>query len=138
MANTTRVTHKEGLSFDIELQGHSLVVDADASVGGQNRGPTPKPLVLSALGGCTGMDVASILKKMQMDYDSFSVEVDGETTDSHPKVYTDIHIRYIFTGQSLDQGKIEKAVTLSLEKYCGVANMLKKITNLTHEVLLNP
>lgn len=138
MSHTTKATHIDGLAFEMEVQGHSFTVDADASVGGKDRGPTPKPLLLSALGGCTGMDVASILGKMQMPYDSFVLEVDGDTSDSHPKVYTDIRLRYIFTGDSLDQSKIEKAVSLSLDRYCGVANMLKQVTNLTHEILLNP
>ncbi len=138
MSHSTKTTFKDGLAFDIELQGHKIAVDADEAVGGKNRGPTPKPLMLAALSGCTGMDVASILQKMQMPYDSFVLEVDGETSDSHPKVYTDIHIRYIFTGDALDEAKIEKAVNLSLDKYCGVANMLKQVTNFSHEILLNP
>ena len=138
MSNTVKATHVDGLAFEMEVQGHSFTVDADPSVGGKDRGPTPKPLVLNALAGCTGMDVASILAKMQMPYGSFVLEVDGDTSDSHPKVYTDIRLRYIFTGDALDQANIEKAVNLSLEKYCGVANMLKQVTNLTHEIILNP
>jgi putative redox protein len=138
MSHTTKATHVDGLAFEMELQGHSFTVDADAAVGGKDRGPTPKPLILSALAGCTGMDVASILAKMKMPYDSFVLEVEGDTSESHPKVYTDIRLRYVFAGDSLDRGKIEKAVDLSLDRYCGVATMLKQVTNLTHEISLNP
>jgi len=81
------------------------------------------------------MDVASILGKMKMPYDSFAVEVDAETTDEHPKVYKSITVRYIFTGSELDRGKIEKAVKLSQEKYCGVNAMLGKTATISAEII---
>lgn len=134
----TKVTHREGLSFDGELQGHKIPLDADPSVGGKDYGPTPKPLMLTSLAGCTGMDVAAILEKMQMPYDSFEVQVEGDTTDQHPKRYSDIRLRYVFTGSDLDQAKIEKAVKLSQEKYCGVSAMLKDVSTVDYEIVLNP
>lgn len=134
----TSITNRDGLAFDAELNGHSIKLDAAAAVGGTDYGPTPKPLLLTSLAGCTGMDVASILAKMQMPYDSFTVEVDGDLSEEHPKVYTAIRLRYVFTGAELDEAKINKAVKLSQEKYCGVSAMLKQITELSYEVLLNP
>ena len=135
MSYITRAEQAEDLSFDIDLQGHRFTVDADESVGGKDRGPRPKALLLSGLAGCTGMDVASILGKMKMPYDSFAVEVDAETTDEHPKVYKSITVRYIFTGSDLDRSKIEKAVNLSQEKYCGVSAMLGKTAAITAHII---
>ena len=134
----TKVTNREGLSFDADLDGHHIKLDADESVGGKNYGPTPKPLTLVSLAGCTGMDVAAILQKMQMPYDSFDVEVDGDVGESHPKTYTDIRIRFVFTGSELEKDKIEKAVRLSQEKYCGISAMLKQVTNISYEIAMNP
>ncbi len=134
----TEITHREGLAFDAQLQNHNLRLDADSSVGGQDYGPTPKALMLTSLAGCTGMDVASILAKMQMPYASFKVEVEGDLSKEHPRVYTAIRVRYLFTGDALDRAKIEKAVKLSQEKYCGVSAMLRQIADLSYEVVLNP
>jgi putative redox protein len=127
-----------GMSFDAELQGHRLTVDADSRFGGQNRGPRPKPLLLAALGGCTGMDVVSLLGKMKMPFDALAVEVQGEAREEHPQVYTRLHIRYILKGSQLDREKIDKAIGLSLDKYCAVTAMLSKTAAVSHEVVLNP
>jgi putative redox protein len=135
MSYITRAEHGEDLSFNVELQGHTFTVDSDEQFGGKDRGPRPKALVLSALAGCTGMDVASILGKMKMPYDSFAVEVDAEQTDEHPKVYKKITLRYIFTGSDLDRSKIEKAVNLSETKYCGVSAMLGKTAEIQTEIV---
>jgi putative redox protein len=125
------------MAFDVELSGLSFGVDAAPEFGGKNHGPSPKPLVLSALAGCTGMDVVSILNKMQMPFDSLAIEVDGTLGEEHPKVYTAIRIRYIVAGGRAELAKIEKAVKLSLDKYCGVAAMLGKTAAITHEIVLN-
>ena len=74
MTHTTRLTWTEGMSFAAELNGHSISLDADSEFGGQERGPRPKGLVLVALGGCTGMDVVSLLKKMRVSYDDFRIK----------------------------------------------------------------
>jgi putative redox protein len=135
MAYITRVEHGDDLSFSVELQGHRFTVDSDEAFGGKDRGPRPKALMLSALAGCTGMDVASILGKMKMPYDSFAIEIDATQTDEHPKVYKAITVRYLFKGGELDRGKIEKAVKLSQEKYCGVYAMLSKTAEITTEIV---
>jgi putative redox protein len=122
------------MAFEVELNGFKLTIDADEKVGGQNKGPRPKPLTLASLGGCTGMDVISILKKMRVEPDYFNIEVSGELTEEHPKYYHKIHIKYIFKGKDLDQIKIDKAVNLSQDRYCGVSELLRKGAELTHEI----
>jgi putative redox protein len=136
MADTTAVWRGD-MSFEIELQGHKFIVDADESVGGTDQGPRPKALLLSSLAGCTGMDVVSILKKMQMPFDRFEIRIDGSTTDSHPKVYNKVTVVYQFWGDSLDNDKIEKAVKLSQDKYCGVSETLKQLAQVGYSIELN-
>jgi putative redox protein len=138
MENHTRIDLKEGMAFDVNVHGHSFRFDAAPAFGGKDYGPPPKTLVLSSLAGCSGMDILAILRKMQMPFDSFAVEVDGTLTEEHPKVYSEIRIKYIFTGQNLDADKIDKAINLSLDKYCGVAAMLKKTAQITYEIVKNP
>ena len=137
-AAKTTLAWQGDMSFAAELQGHRLTVDADPRFGGQDQGPRPKSLLLTALGGCTGMDVVSLLKKMQMPFDSLAIEVEGEAREEHPQVYTRIYIRYILKGNALDQDKIQKAIGLSLDKYCAVTAMLSKTAAVSHEVVLNP
>jgi putative redox protein len=138
MGYVTKLHWGGGLSFDVELDGHHCRVDADQEFGGRDAGPKPKGLLLAALAGCTGMDVASILGKMRMKWDAFSLEVDAETAEEHPKVYTHITVRYILEGDELDRAKIERAVSLSRDKYCGVMAMLAKAAEIDTEILLNP
>jgi len=111
----------DGMSFETELNGHKIYLDADPKVGGKNLGPRPKPLMLVALAGCTGMDVVSILKKMRVEYDGFSVDVEAELTEEHPKKYSGMKIIYRFKGKDLPMDKLKKAVELSKERYCGVS-----------------
>lgn len=124
------------MAFEAEVNGFKLALDADEKVGGTNTGPRPKPLVLVALGGCTGMDVVSILSKMKVVPDYFNVEVSGRMTEEHPKYYDKIHIKYIFRGENLPIDKLEKAITLSQEKYCGVSVMLRKVAEITSEIVI--
>jgi putative redox protein len=134
--STVNVRWTEDMSFDAEVQGFNIKIDADPAVGGKNRGPKPKPFLLVAAGGCTGMDVVSILKKMRVEFDQFNVEVTGELTDEHPKYYHTIHMKYFFKGKDLPMEKLEKAVTLSQDKYCGVSAMLVKAATITHEIIV--
>lgn len=88
VSTSARVQWKQGMVFEAELQGHHFEIDADRKFGGENRGPNPKLLLLAGLAGCTGMDVVAILRKMRQSWDSFYLEVDAETADSHPIIYT--------------------------------------------------
>ncbi len=137
MSSKSIVTHLDGMSFNVELQGYNFKIDSIPEYGGQNKGPTPKPLLLSALGGCTGMDVVSILKKMKLPEFKLQVEVEGFQKDVHPKVYTHIIVRYKFEGEGLSLDKIEKAVHLSETQYCGVSAMLSKSAELSAEIYIN-
>lgn len=136
MEKLAQTTWTEAMSFDAEVNGHKFAIDADEKVGGKDRGPRPKPLMLVALAGCTSMDVISILKKMRVKPDYFNVETYAESTDEHPKHYNKIKLKYIFKGKDLPKDKIEKAVNLSQDRYCGVSHMLAKAAELTHEIVI--
>ncbi|MBE0650405.1 MAG: OsmC family protein [Bacteroidales bacterium] len=136
MSTKVNVTWKDQMAFEAKVDGFTIALDADEKVGGRNLGPRPKPLTLVSLGGCTGMDVISILGKMRVELDFFDVEVEGELSDEHPKYFHSIHIKYIFKGKDLPMDKLEKAVTLSQERYCGVSEMLRKAAKLSHEIVI--
>jgi putative redox protein len=131
---SANVKWTSGMAFKANANGHEIMLDADEHVGGENLGPRPKVLLLASLGGCTGMDVIAILKKMKVEVDYFNMVVDGDVTDDHPKQFTSIHITYEFRGKDLAMEKIEKAVTLSQDKYCGVSATLKKAIPVTWEI----
>jgi putative redox protein len=124
--NKVEVKWTDTMAFDVEVNGHHFMIDADERVGGKDRGPRPKALTLAGLGGCTGMDVISILKKMRVEPEAFDISVEGELTEEHPKYYHTITVTYTFKGKDLPMDKLEKAVTLSQDRYCGVSAMLGK------------
>jgi putative redox protein len=136
MNNKVDIKWTGDMAFEADVNGFKLTIDADEKVGGQNKGPRPKPLTLASLGGCTGMDVISILKKMRVEPSYFNVEVDGELTEEHPKYYHKIHLTYTFKGDNLDREKIEKAVNLSQERYCGVSELLRKGAEITSSIVI--
>jgi len=124
------------LAFETQVGDHSIILDADPKVGGNNSGPRPKPLLLASLAGCTGMDVVSLLKKMRVDYTDLEIKVNGELTKEHPRYYHKIHVTYLLKGIQIDRSKVEKAVILSQERYCGVTAMLRKAAEITYEILI--
>jgi putative redox protein len=130
------VTLKDGMHFRGALQGFDIPLDAAEQFGGKNLGPQPKGLMLTSLVGCTAMDVISMLRKMKSEPDEFSVEAETEVTDEHPKVFTSIMITYRLKGENLDREKIEKAVKLSQEKYCGVSAMLQKAAPVEYQIVI--
>ncbi|MCK5739985.1 OsmC family protein [bacterium] len=135
---TIDVAWKNKMSFSTFVDGHEIILDADSTVGGEDLGPRPKPFMLVALGGCTGMDVISILKKMRVEVADFHVKVIGELTGEHPKYYHKMHVIYEFTGNNLPMNKLKKAVELSEERYCGVSATYKKALELTSEIQVIP
>jgi putative redox protein len=139
MRTKISVDWTEGMSFKSEVNGHEIIIDADEKVGGKNRGPRPKPLMLLALTGCTGMDVISILKKMRVDVDDFRVTADANNTEEPPKHYDEIVVHYEFWGKDLEasRAKIEKAVNLSEERYCGVSHIYKQAIDMQTEITLH-
>ena len=95
------------------------------------KGIAQKALMLSALAGCSGLDIASLVKKMRVDVDDFNIEVEGELTDEHPKYYHKVTMNFHFFGNNLDEKKLNKIVDLSIEKYCGVMAMFQKFADVT-------
>lgn len=127
--------HWQGnMCFETSLNGHTLVLDASPEVGGENKGCRPKPLMMVSLAGCTGMDVASILKKMKVDLVDLKISVEAELRDEHPKKYTAMHLIYTFKGKKLPLNKLKRAVELSQNQYCGVSATLKNTVHITHEI----
>lgn len=122
------------MAFETEINGHKLIMDVSKEQGGNDEGPRPKALLIAGLTGCSGMDVVSILKKMRVQVDNFEMKVETELTEEHPKTYSKVHMIYEFAGKDLDEKKLNKAVSLSHERYCGVAAMLRKGTQLTYEI----
>jgi putative redox protein len=127
----------DGMSFDSTIDEVEITVDSHVKFGGQGKGPRPKPLLLFSLAGCTGMDVLSLLKKMRIEFTDFKIKVTADLTEDHPKYYHKIHLTYLFSGEGLDAGKIEKAVNLSQDKYCGVSYMLSKSAEISYEIRIN-
>lgn len=125
---------KGDIAFEAEINGHKVMMDAPVEAGGTNLGPSPKKLMLAALSGCTGMDVVSILKKMRVDVEKCSVEVQGDVTDENPKQYFKMHVIYEFTGKNLPMEKLQKAVGMSEETYCGVGALYRKAIVVTSEI----
>ncbi|MDX9810956.1 MAG: OsmC family protein [Bacteroidales bacterium] len=127
-------TWSGGMSFEGNVSGHKITIDAGNDFGGNDLGPRPKPLMMLALAGCTGMDVVSILRKMKVNFNKFNVIVEGQLTEEHPKQFSRMHIIYEFGGTDLPMEKLRKAVDLSQEKYCGVSAMYRKVMELTSEI----
>ncbi|MCF6331985.1 MAG: OsmC family protein [Draconibacterium sp.] len=131
---TVNVEWLENMAFKAVINGHEIVIDAGDKVGGENRGPRPKPFMLASLAGCTGMDVVSILKKMRVKLDYFNVVVEGELTEEHPKHFIKMHVIYEFKGKDLPIEKLQKAIDLSEERYCGVSATYKETMEMTSEI----
>lgn len=116
---------------------HWVVMDTSKADGGHEGGSAPMELVLMALGGCTGIDVELMLRKMRIFVEDFRIEVSGEPAESPPRVYTTIEVAYHFWGRDLPRNKLERAVKLSHETYCSVANMLKQVVTMTTSVVVH-
>lgn len=133
------VTHKAtmnftgGMSFEADVNGHKVRIDT-ADDGGANSGPSPKRLMLVALAGCTGIDVVSMLNKMRVPFSDFSLEVEADLSEEHPKIYDHARLVYKIKIAEADRPKMEKAVALSEEKYCGVSAMFRKFADLSLKI----
>jgi putative redox protein len=135
MSHSISCSWNEGMSFDAKVSGHTITMDADQSSGGEDRGARPKPMLLASLAGCTGMDVITILKKMGQEPSFFNIKVEGALNDEHPKHYQHIKLVYEFKeDDGLDVKKVQRAVQLSQEKYCGVSAMLRQAAELDYEI----
>jgi putative redox protein len=122
------------MKFDAMVSGHHIVMDALPAVGGNDEGARPKELMLASLAGCTGMDVVSILKKMRIEPEWFNIKVEAEMTEEHPKHYTSMHIIYQFKGEGLETDKLQKAIEMSQDRYCGVSAAYRKAMSITYAI----
>lgn len=113
--------------------GHAVVLDGPPESGGRNLGVRPMEMLLIGLGGCTAFDVVHILKKARQPVTDCVVEVQAERADTVPKVFTNIHVRYIVTGKGLPEVQVKRAIELSKEKYCSASIMLGKAVQITHD-----
>ena len=134
MINKVKTTWKGNMQLESTNPGGNLMIDADEEVGGEGKGYRPKSLMLSSLSGCTGLDVQSLLKKMRAEVAAFDIEVEANLTDEHPKYYDKVHVTYNFYDKEFKKDKIEKAVNLSVERYCGVMEMFRQFCKLTTEI----
>lgn len=125
------------LTFDsVVNEGHTVRIDAKPPQG-DDSGPGPKALLLTSLTGCTGMDVAALLPKMRVPFDSLVVEAEAEQTTEHPKVYKSIHLTFRVAGKDIKEHKVREAIELSQEKYCGVTAMLRAHCPITWELVID-
>lgn len=113
--------------------GHNLFIDAGEENGGKGEGYRPKALMLSGLAGCSGLDVAALIKKMKLTVDEFKIETEANLTEEHPKYYDKVAMHFHFYGDDLNEKKLQRAVDLSLEKYCGVMEMFRQFSELKIE-----
>ncbi len=128
-----KVTLVNGMQFvGAADSGHAIVMDAPASSSGGNTGSRPMELLLMAFGGCSGMDVISILRKKKQNVSKFETNVEGEMAEDYPHMYTALHIEYVVTGKNISEEAVKRAIELSLDKYCSVGATLGKAAKITH------
>jgi len=134
MTHEIKTQWKGNMLFNADTMGGSIYIDAAQEVGGEGKGVRPKALMLTSLAGCTGMDIVSLLKKMRAEVEGIEIDVSAELTEEHPKYYHKVHMEYRFYGKEFKKDKIEKAVNLSIDRYCGVMEMFRKFAEVTTEI----
>ncbi len=134
MKRSIELNWLEDLVFEVNNEGHKIMIDADMENSGKPRGMRPKPLMMVSLAGCTAIDVVDILKKMRVQIEGLSIKVDGDIRDELPKDYLSMHVTCVFKGKDLPADKLQRAVDLSREKYCGVSATLKRAIEMTYEI----
>jgi len=132
MTNIVTTTWLGNMKFEsTNPSGHNLFIDAGEENGGNSEGYRPKALMLSGLAGCSGLDVAALIKKMKLNVSDFKIETEANLTEEHPKYYDKVALNFHFYGENLDEKKLKKAVDLSIEKYCGVMEMFRQFADVT-------
>jgi putative redox protein len=125
------------MQFNALVNGHTIIMDAPERVGGEDLGPIPKPFVLTALSGCTGMDVVALLRRQGKELDYLNLKVSGEISKQPPIEYVSANIVYEMSGAGEDKDAAVAAVMDSQEKICGISHMLKKIIPVTWQIVYN-
>ena len=136
MKETVKARWLNDLAFEAEVDGHKIYMDSSPEHGGKNTGPRPKPLMMVALAGCTGMDVAAILKKMRENVEELTVEVEGDITEEHPKRFKGMKVILRVKGKGVNRKNVEKAVNLSKTRYCGVSANYSEAFPIEHEIII--
>ena len=127
--------HLGAMAFEADIDGHKVINDTTEANGGRNTGASPKKMLLQTLAACSGMDVSSLLKKMHIEYSDFKIEVSANLTEDHPKVFSQINMVYSLKTNEGNRKKVEKAVNLSQDKYCGISAMLGKSSSISFEII---
>lgn len=135
MTNKIEVNWKGKMLFESVAPEGSVLIRAAEEIGGQGKGLRPKEMMLSALAGCTAIDIASLLKKMRAEVADFKIVAEANLTDEHPKYYDKVKVTYRFYGSDFKKDKIEKAVNLSVNHYCGVMEMFRKFSEVSTEII---
>ena len=137
MPTIAKVSWVDGALFVAEGgSGHTFTMDGSTEIGGRNLASRPMEVVLMGMGGCTAIDVVSMLKKQRQDIEGVEVSLEAERAGDHPKVFNSVKLVYTFRGRKLNRALIERAVSLSDEKYCSATAMVRKSAEITHEVVL--
>lgn len=128
-----------GISFAVKgISNHWVMIDGSADFGGSNAASTPKELLLMALAGCTAADVVPILKKKRVPLAHLEVHVTAHDREEHPRIFTDVHVEYVFYGDNLKAPDVERAIELSTTKYCSVSAIISASVPITHSYRLEP
>jgi putative redox protein len=121
----------DGMAFRASSgTGHELAMDAAPEVGGRDSGPRPMELLLAGLGGCTGMDVISILRKMRQEVSGYAIRIRGVRASEHPKVFKTISVEHVIRGRGVSSDAVRRAVELSATRYCSAAAMLGQVARI--------
>ncbi len=122
----------EGVSFAVTTEsGHQIILDGSSQAGGQNAGPSPMELLLTALAGCAGIGIIGILRKMRQQVSAYDIRVHATRVEQHPKIFEHITVEHILTGEQLSSSAVERAIALNEEYYCGVSAILGKSARIT-------
>lgn len=139
MTNLITTQWKGGMAFETNnASGLTFRIDASPEDGGEGKGMRPKSLMLSALAGCSGLDVVNLIKKMKLEVADFRIDITGELTEEHPKFYHAVLVEYHFYGNNLAEAKLQRAVDLSVEKYCGVMEMFRSFATMEIKTYFHP
>lgn len=135
---SAKVNWQGGMCFEgISSSYHKIIMDTGKEQGGTDQGPRPTELLLMSLAGCSAIDVVHILQKMHLTIDNFDVSVEGDRAETEPKFFNEIRLTYILKGSDLSKDKVERAIRLSQEKYCSIANNLNKVSKIVFAYELN-
>ncbi|MCX6126420.1 MAG: OsmC family protein [Proteobacteria bacterium] len=131
------ISHKANFTFETKIRDHKFYQDTQLAAGGENKGPTPKELLLAGIIGCAGMDVVGLLKKHKMTAESLNIQATAEPRKEHPRVFQAVEVVFTVSGVNIGPEELKDSVKLSLTKYCGVSAMVSKVVPIQYRVILN-